>query len=413
MKIGILTYHRAINYGAVTQCYALSLELKKRFPDDTVEIIDYATLMRVNKYKPTLTNYLFGGVSKKQGSFISLKRIASKIKKLIIYPDEFKLIRQKYNSFQKSMESLPLSDKKLLSDSTEEFRKTYKNDYDVIVVGSDCVWEWTTIPFPNAYYLCGNFKAKKMSYAASAGTDDVEMLSEKQKEQMTRALKDFLYIGVRDWSTEYVVKNLCSNIKTHHNCDPTTLLEAELLSSYREKVAKKLKDAGINDDKPIIGVMGYKKYFNIAYRMFGDSVYYVGLYEPHPKCDANLLDITVLEWASSFGLFDLTITTFFHGTMLSLVNHTPVFSFDYLPETDKQFSKLHELYLRLDLPGFYYRDKAEYSNEDINEMSLLAKKLIKNPPKQKIAEELKKESASCESFFEFLAQIKLDIGEDI
>lgn len=39
MKIGILTFHRAINYGAVLQCYALSEVLKKMGHD--VFVIDY------------------------------------------------------------------------------------------------------------------------------------------------------------------------------------------------------------------------------------------------------------------------------------------------------------------------------------------------------------------------------------
>lgn len=39
MKVGIITYHRAHNYGAVLQCYALQ-EVLKRMGHDT-QIIDY------------------------------------------------------------------------------------------------------------------------------------------------------------------------------------------------------------------------------------------------------------------------------------------------------------------------------------------------------------------------------------
>ena len=38
-KIGILTFHRAYNYGAVLQCYALQQYLKKQGAD--VYVIDY------------------------------------------------------------------------------------------------------------------------------------------------------------------------------------------------------------------------------------------------------------------------------------------------------------------------------------------------------------------------------------
>ena len=45
-KIGIITYHRATNYGAVLQAYSLVNRLKKDFPNDTIEIIDYSTSNR-------------------------------------------------------------------------------------------------------------------------------------------------------------------------------------------------------------------------------------------------------------------------------------------------------------------------------------------------------------------------------
>ena len=39
MKIGILTFHRAHNYGAVLQCYALQEIMRRRGHD--VRVIDY------------------------------------------------------------------------------------------------------------------------------------------------------------------------------------------------------------------------------------------------------------------------------------------------------------------------------------------------------------------------------------
>ena len=41
VKVGILTYHRSLNYGAVMQAYCLAEEIQKRFPDVSVEIVDY------------------------------------------------------------------------------------------------------------------------------------------------------------------------------------------------------------------------------------------------------------------------------------------------------------------------------------------------------------------------------------
>jgi len=41
MNIGILTLHRSENYGAYLQAYALSKTLQDRYPECSVEIIDY------------------------------------------------------------------------------------------------------------------------------------------------------------------------------------------------------------------------------------------------------------------------------------------------------------------------------------------------------------------------------------
>ena len=43
MRIGILTYHRSINDGAVMQCYSLSKRLQQEIPDAGLVIFEGAT----------------------------------------------------------------------------------------------------------------------------------------------------------------------------------------------------------------------------------------------------------------------------------------------------------------------------------------------------------------------------------
>lgn len=56
MKIGILTYHRAHNYGAVLQAYALRTFLQKQGHD--VEFVDYWPDSHEEKYKTFLSTHL-------------------------------------------------------------------------------------------------------------------------------------------------------------------------------------------------------------------------------------------------------------------------------------------------------------------------------------------------------------------
>lgn len=409
MRIGIITFHRSINYGAVTQCYALASEIKKRLPDAVVEVIDYVPHFRKEKYVPSLKNYLFGSVNPNKGIQVNLKIVISQMINLVTHPNNLRLLKKRYNAFEKSMAILPLSNS-VYEDDVEIFRQRIGGKYDVIVVGSDCVWEWTTVPLPNAYYLCGDFGCKKMSFAASVGTDSFIQLNEEKKSILKESIADFDYIGVRDTSSEYVIKQLeIPDVQYFHNCDPTTFLDISLLKDYRQKVEYKIHQLKIPKDKMLIAVMGSDKYGKIARNIFGDSAVYVALYVPNKYCDYELLDLPVLEWAACFSLFDMTFTTFFHGTMLSLVNHTPVFSFDYLPERDNQISKLRELYSRLPLKGFYHRLDGEITAEQLENLRKIAYGFVTNPPTEKIANALAQEAKYSESFFECLLRIHNEV----
>ncbi len=410
-KIGILTFHRSINCGAVAQCYSLTRRIQKDFPDATVEVIDYVPQFRLDNYNPSISKFLVRSFSLKRGLLFNIKLALKKISTLLFHREYLREKKIRYKKFQESMSALPLSEKKYRQNDVEEFCKEVQNEYDVIVVGSDCVWEWTTVPFPNAYYLCGKYGAVKLSYAASVGTDDHKKLSKEQQKALSTALADFFYVGVRDTSSEYVVKGVNEDLQPNHNCDPSTFFDVSELSEYKKQVEEILVSRGIDLNKPIVGIMGDERVAKLAKSIFGNSVQYVALYASNHLCDVSLVDLTVLQWTTAFSFFDITFTTYFHGTMFSLVNLTPVISLDYLPETTEQITKLHELYSkRLDLPGFYHRGKQYFGKDDIERIGSIAKHLIKNPPKEKIAQELCKESESYMSFYNALRKA-LSYGE--
>jgi len=69
MKIGILTYHRAINYGAVFQTYGLKFYLESI--GHKVEVIDYWPKYHIDEYK------LFSFNQLKKHSFLGKCRYIS------------------------------------------------------------------------------------------------------------------------------------------------------------------------------------------------------------------------------------------------------------------------------------------------------------------------------------------------
>ena len=71
--------------------------------------------------------------------------------------------------------------------------------------------------------------------------------------------------------------------------------------------------------------------------MYGDKYQIVALYNYIKGADVNLYDVTPFEWAYAFRYFKVTFTTFFHGTMLSLRNGTPLICIALKTDFAKKF----------------------------------------------------------------------------
>jgi len=139
-KIGVLTFHKSYNYGAFMQCYSFVLRLKRDFPETDIEVIDYSSKKSLDGYQEYL-----GKLKEKEAKRISIRN----------------------KEFENDWKYLPLSKSSIVGDDQEQFYKEFGNRYDIIIVGSDAVFNWNRIKLPNVYFLNGEHNAKKLSYAAS------------------------------------------------------------------------------------------------------------------------------------------------------------------------------------------------------------------------------------------------------
>lgn len=297
MKIGVLTFHRSFNYGAFAQCYSLITKLKEDFPNHEIEVIDYSSKKAIDSYSVDIE-----------------KQKNKKTKQQLI---------ERNKSFYKCQESLPLSKYHAVSDDYKETVEYLNENYDVIIVGSDAVWNWNTRGFPNLYFL-KDFKGIKFSYAASAHGLTYQNMSGEQKDYLNNAFSEFDYIGVRDETTSNMVHFVNDTIKTNFNCDPTMLLDVQKVPCDEQKLKEKLISKGVDFSKPLIGIMAGNSIGYEIKKRFGKKVQLIGVYQPNKYVDVYLNDLTPFEWIKVFSFFKLTITHFFHGTMLSLVNGIPV-----------------------------------------------------------------------------------------
>lgn len=189
-KIGILTYHFANNYGAVLQCYALMRHLSKKGLD--VGVVNYRSFQDRESYK-----------------FISNKpMIIKQIKRFL---------KDILNGFARQKQIKTFDDfreKHLSLASTTD-------DFDILLIGSDQVWNTSINNFDNSYFGNGISATIKASYAASIGNND---LNGKDLEYLKNGLAGLDILSVREEFAQVVCSELTLT-PISVVCDPVFLLD--------------------------------------------------------------------------------------------------------------------------------------------------------------------------------------------
>ena len=185
MKIGIVTFHFASNYGAVLQCYALQEYLTRR--GHNVEVINYRPSYHMVRYAGWKNPFLVARENWKRN------KNERKIKRIYIY------IRGFVRGIILSLKQTDGVKYRLFYDFTKKYlnqTQTYRTvkqlrrnppEDEVYVVGSDQLWnpDFTDFRFDKAYFLdFGAPTTKRLSYAVS-------MKEEYTAEEMAQIL--FLY----------------------------------------------------------------------------------------------------------------------------------------------------------------------------------------------------------------------------
>ena len=199
MKVGTLTYHNTINYGAILQTYAL----QKRIMQEGIEteVIDYQCEAVENRYK----------VKKIKES----KTFKEFIKVLLENKDK-KIIKEIFDEFTNKY--IKLSDQKYNLDN----KHNLNNIYDKFIVGSDQIWNTKLSKNDYTYFL--DFvkdNEKKYSYAASFGYSSIP---ENEEKNIKKYLRNFKELFVREQQGVNIIKKVI-NKNAQVTLDPTLLLD--------------------------------------------------------------------------------------------------------------------------------------------------------------------------------------------
>lgn len=204
MKIGILTFHRAHNYGAVLQCYALQETLKKM--GHTVEVIDYYP-------EYLLTPYRIFSISR-LSNYNPLKIMKAFAIELLLMSKRVK----RYHAFKTFIN-------KNLNLSPTVNGKNIPSTYDTYIIGSDQIWNPAiTKGFDPVYFGFFNFDKAGKKIIAYAASMESKMLDEKSKEFYINALNNFDAVSVRESKLAELLQPLHSK-KIETVIDPTLLAD--------------------------------------------------------------------------------------------------------------------------------------------------------------------------------------------
>lgn len=350
-KIGILTFHRAVNYGAVLQTYALCKEISKL--GGKPEVIDYRCKMIEDfYYKPFSKDY----------------SIKMNVKSLLFYNKQKKR-NKAFENFQNEL--LPTS--KDSYHNSLEMKKT-ETLYDSFIVGSDQVWNYKCIAGDGTFLL--DFVTdgkKKNSYAASLGKMSEEELD---KMRFSSYLSDYNQISVREKDGYDIVKKYCDK-KIEINIDPTLLLdkaEWDKIAECNEK-EKFLLVYSVNLPKKVIEA-GRRVASEKGLKLI--VVTLENKYSPM-ESEENQSFCSPQKLLGYFANAEYVITNSFHGTVFSVINQREFITI----KNDKlglDNSRLETLLESLGLENrlvddFHECDRIDYVKVDDNLLKLKEKSI--------------------------------------
>ncbi len=275
MKIGILTFHWATNYGAILQSMALQNTLQAMGHD--VEIIDYKPL----QYEPSLWKFI------RYRQFLHLRSYLSNLKKekqMSAFRHKFLRCTQRYYSIS-------------------ELQK-YCIKYDLLISGSDQVMNPYFLQSgekggSTAYFLdFGKEETKRITYAVSFG---VTKYPEHLISKVSTLIKRFNALSVRETTGKDILSSMGRNNAVLVP-DPTLLLKAE-------------------DYDRLLGLTPISSEHVLVY-MLHNRLSAIQDKLPQDKIKV-ITSEAIEEWIQAIRSSRYVITNSFHGMVFCILYHVP------------------------------------------------------------------------------------------
>lgn len=291
-KLGIITFHKAHNYGAFLQCYALQEFLRSIGHDAFV--IDYDR-------KELWEGYHWFKMQDIVSCFQKINKIPNRI---------FKLLIRWCRSIPRFYKFAYIQKKELRLCPISEIEN---KPFDLILIGSDQVWN-TDITHGFDMYYWGAFSHPTMTKIATYAASLKNKWSSKIACEVKMYLERLNAISVREQHTVSWIKELNPQLNPTLVPDPVLLLN----DSYWSKLARKPKKTSyvffyqaMNSDKVYSVAKDIAKKYNKELIILSADVN-----GPNSTCARNASPAEFLGWIK---YADIVITSSFHATAFSII----------------------------------------------------------------------------------------------
>ncbi|TWU18069.1 Polysaccharide pyruvyl transferase [Allorhodopirellula heiligendammensis] len=353
-RIGIITYHYGYNEGTLLQAYATQQLLSNVVADCEVEIIDW-------RYAP---------------------------KERIVFDEPKSEREQALRDFFN--DDLKKSQQCLSQQPIDDFFRSIRDQYDMLVVGSDELWRldyqkrrklgivrfdqknvWAP-PFPNPYWPVDT-SCPYISFASSISEqNDLRMVPRRHRNRMLRSLAGMSSISVRDSRTENFIRDLVPDSRQIHRIpDPTFGLSFD--RGKHLAAFKQILDRHVDPTQRIALIVCHTDSAHLRDCISlckSQGLCTVALTSSCDDVDVDLSQASIdpLTWASAFEAAELVITDRFHAAIFALQANRPVIALDYRAQKNGTVSKLRDLFDDGEIGDWYFDVKRRTAADSFAQM---------------------------------------------
>ena len=295
-KIGLLTFPTVTNHGGYLQTFATY------------------NLLKESSYDVTVINYR------------NKSHLAHEYRALFIKKD----IRCAYINFKRFLMFRSAQKRFLLGSMTTNIKNLDTSKFDIVIVGADIVWNYST-PFLGrdpVYFGKGLEDKFLISYAASMGNSEP---SKSIPKYVTGGLKNFSFISARDQNTIDILDVV--------NQKGTITLDPCLIYDYSaHEIIPKIKRNYILiyafefTDNDILELKAFAKKRKL-------EIISIGFNSKYSWCDKNIMVLDPLEFLGYYKNASRVFTSTFHGVLFA-IKYEKIFAVRINPTIEKKVNTI-------------------------------------------------------------------------